>query len=228
MVDTNMTDIWDAYNTLLLSGESDRLRKILTRYNAYKQASALTGDIIEMGIFKGAGLMTWLKFVQFHEPISNRRVVGFDCFDKDIFLNTCRDYEKESASHFLAEAGELDSEQVIAQCYESAEELGMVDRLVIQVGDVGKSIPHYVKANRGRRVALLHLDIDSYYGTQEALEGFYPLLVPGGVVLMDEYGIEGWGASDAVDEYFKGLDKSPELLAVKGVVKPTTICIKPG
>jgi hypothetical protein len=33
----------------------------------------------------------------------------------------------------------------------------------------------------------------------------WPLVVPGGVVLFDEYGIRPWqGESNAVDEYFQG------------------------
>ena len=33
-----------------------------------------------------------------------------------------------------------------------------------------------------------------------ALEHLYPLVTPAGIVILDEYGMRGWGESDAVDE----------------------------
>ena len=46
-----------------------------------------------------------------------------------------------------------------------------------------------------------------YEATKIGLEYFYPLVVNGGVILFDEYGIRPWeGESAAVDEFFKGKD----------------------
>lgn len=45
-----------AYNELLIYGRVNRLNKILARYELYKMVIELPGDIVEGGIFKGAGL----------------------------------------------------------------------------------------------------------------------------------------------------------------------------
>ena len=51
------------------------------------------------------------------------------------------------------------------------------------------------------QVALLRLDTDFYESTRAELEALYPLLAPGGVFILDDYGY--WrGAKQAVDEYF--------------------------
>ena len=53
-----------------------------------------------------------------------------------------------------------------------------------------------------QRIALLRLDTDWYESTKIELEVLYPRLVPGGVLIIDDYG--HWaGARKAVDEYFK-------------------------
>ncbi len=51
---------------------------------------------------------------------------------------------------------------------------------------------------------MLHLDFDVYDATLASLNAFFPLVVPGGVVVLDQYGNQGWGESNAVDEFFAG------------------------
>jgi hypothetical protein len=51
------------------------------------------------------------------------------------------------------------------------------------------------------RIALLRLDTDWYESTRHELVHLFPLIVPGGVLIVDDYG--HWrGARQAVDEYF--------------------------
>jgi hypothetical protein len=67
----------------------------------------------------------------------------------------------------------------------------------------------------------LHLDVDAYAPTLAALEAFYPKVVTGGVVLLDEYAIPAFaGESNALDDYFGGkpprVQKFPWLSAPGG------------
>jgi O-methyltransferase len=59
------------------------------------------------------------------------------------------------------------------------------------------------------QIALLRLDTDWYESTRHELEHLYPRLVPGGVLIIDDYG--HWqGCRRAVDEYFA--ERPPLLL----------------
>ena len=61
------------------------------------------------------------------------------------------------------------------------------------------------------RIALLRLDTDWYESTKHELEYLYPLLAPGGILIIDDYG--HWdGCRKAVDEYFSTLKKKPLLI----------------
>src|ERR1051325_10354963 len=63
-------------------------------------------------------------------------------------------------------------------------------------GTVEETIP----AQAPERIALLRLDTDWYESTRHELVHLYPRLVPGGVLIIDDYG--HWeGARKAVDEY---------------------------
>ena len=54
--------------------------------------------------------------------------------------------------------------------------------------------------------------MDLYLPTKKALELLYPLVVKGGVVVFDEYGVVPWqGESTAADEYFKEIGEQPVI-----------------
>jgi hypothetical protein len=59
-------------------------------------------------------------------------------------------------------------------------------------------------------IALLRLDTDFYESTRHELEHLYPRLVPGGVLLVDDYGRVP-GCTRAVDEYFTEHGPAPLL-----------------
>jgi hypothetical protein len=73
------------------------------------------------------------------------------------------------------------------------------DRVRYVVGPVEETIPGTLPG----AIALLRLDTDFYASTRQELEHLYPLVVPGGVVIIDDYG--AWqGARRAVDEFLAG------------------------
>ena len=50
----------------------------------------------------------------------------------------------------------------------------------------------------------MNLDFDTFDPTAAALKYFYPLVIPNGVIVFDEYAAGEWGESNAVDRYFRG------------------------
>jgi hypothetical protein len=73
-------------------------------------------------------------------------------------------------------------------------------------GKVEETLP----GSRPDRIALLRLDTDWYESTKHELIHLFPLLSPGGVLIIDDYGF--WkGARMAVDEYLKEV-AAPVLL----------------
>jgi O-methyltransferase len=65
----------------------------------------------------------------------------------------------------------------------------------------------------------VNVDVDLYEPTRESLEFFYPRMVPGGVLVLDDYGsaLQSPGVARAVDEFLAGrpetLVKSPTAQA---------------
>ncbi|MFJ5487135.1 TylF/MycF/NovP-related O-methyltransferase [Hansschlegelia beijingensis] len=85
-------------------------------------------------------------------------------------------------------------------------------------------IPERFPEVADRTFALLHVDVDLYQPTRDALEFFWPRLAPGGMVVCDDYGSRKCpGAKRAFDEFFAdGRGRLIELPTVQALV------LKPG
>jgi len=100
---------------------------------------------------------------------------------------------------------------------------GRVERLLapfpharIEVG----WIPERFSAVGDRQFRLVHIDVDLFEPTRDSIEFFFPRLVPGGVLLLDDHGVMSCpGARKAAVEYFaKSGDPIIELPSGQAIV----------
>lgn len=211
---------WDAYNEFLMHGRLDRVTKILARYELFKRVVELPGDIVEGGVFRGTGVLYWAKLMQIFNPLSQRKVVGFDTFAG--YPDSDSAHEKESGQKFVADAGTKATS--MDEILGAARDLGLAQRVELIAGDATRTIEEYVRNNPGFRVALLNLDFDTHDPTAAALRHLYLLVVPGGVVVFDEYATRGWGESDAVDNFFR--DQKMVLRSIPWAMSPSAYAVK--
>jgi len=214
--------LWDSYHELILGPDIGRLRKMLVRFELYNLTRSVEGDIFECGVFKGAGLMYWLKLLAIYEPKSSKKVVGFDTFQ--FFKTELTPQEKRAVDEYLRESN---AEAIEPQAiYEYAQAAGLRDRVDLIKGDVAKTAASYAQENPRARISLLHLDLDTYVGTKAALEAFYPKVNSGGIIVLDEYGDPKWGETQAVNEYFKW--KKVKIEKIPHSMKPSAFILKKG
>jgi hypothetical protein len=77
-----------------------------------------------------------------------------------------------------------------------------VGRGTIIQGDVCKTLPQWLEQNPETRFCLCNLDMDLYEPTSVILEGCWDRIVPGGVVILDEYATSKWpGETKAWDDF---------------------------
>jgi hypothetical protein len=213
---------WDAYHELLLGPDVERMRKLLARYDVLRMVLDVPGDVVECGVFKGAGVMTWLKLLHIYAPGSHRRVVGFDTFDA--FARTSDANDADTVAAFVRESAHAGTEP--DALVHAALAAGMdASRLELVAGDICTSARSYCAANPGFRIALLHMDLDLGGPTFAALQALWPRVVRGGVVLFDEYAVPRWSESDGVDRFLEttGL----RLQALPHARTPTAVLVKP-
>ena len=213
--------IFKAYNDLIESNNLDRLQKIFTRYDFFKKTINVPGDIVECGVFKGTGQIYWLKLLRIYDEYSMKKVVGFDTFQS--FPKSILKYEKKQAKKFLKESSYKGVS--LKDINNKIKKIGLEKRSELVKGDIIKTSSNYVKKNKGFRISLLNLDLDTYEGTKAALESFYPLVSKNGIIIFDEYGKRGWGETDAVDEFFRN-KKNIKIQSIKFSNQPSAFVVK--
>jgi hypothetical protein len=190
------------------------LTRFLVRLDFFKMAMEVPGSFVEAGVYKGEGLMTWAKLLDIFAPGDTmRRIAGFDNFagfadfhEADGMTGATGDKHVGGWSPAHAKA---DLEFFI-EMFQKDRFVPRSKMIELVEGDIRETAPAYAAANPGFRVALLNLDVDLYEPTLAALEAFYPLMPPGGIVLVDEYGVKAYpGPARAIETYFG--DAMPKL-----------------
>ena len=204
------------YDQFLKDTNVDRLQKILSRYELFKKIINVPGDICECGVFKGAGIFTWVKLLKLFKPNYNFKVIGFDFFE-----NKSRPklkYKLDKKVQAFHSTGAISQKDLFKKCEE-----WNFKNLKLYAGDVKKTTKKYARDSFGSRIALLYLDVDNYEGTLEILKNLYNKMAKGGVIAFDEYALQGHGESDAVDEFLS--NKKIKLKSFSWANTPTAYII---
>jgi O-methyltransferase len=157
-------------------------------------ASRLQGDFAECGVYRG-GTALLLALIL--------KESGKSLYLFDSFKGLPKIHGEKDAWFSEGEFGEVRVEDV----EELLSDFGKM--IVIRPG----WIPETFAGLQSRSYAFAHLDLDLYQSTLDSCEYFYPRLVPGGVLLFDEYGFAAArGEKEAVDEFFADKPESPIAL----------------
>ena len=170
----------------------------------YVNKNKISGDFVECGVWKGGNLIL-LSATQEYLGIS-RVIYGFDTFlgmvaAKSIDL----DFRGESAMEMMANTPKINGEHSI-HAFASLDlvknNLSKNNSKNVKLiqGDVAETLLNI--DNLPKKISILRLDTDWYESTKVELEVLYPLLEPGGILIIDDYG-HYEGARKAVDEYFQ-------------------------
>jgi hypothetical protein len=205
-------------NAFYLTCSPGRIGKLLAHYELYRLASSVPGAYVECGVFKGASFARFAAFRHLFETEETRRLVGFDTFDT--FPDTLFEADKGRRRRFVDSAG-ADSVSV-GQLEDLLHQKGCAANVTLVAGDICLTVPEFVERNPEFRIALLHVDVDVFEPTDIVMRVLAPLVVPGGIIALDDYGVFP-GATKAVDSYLAGrserIRKLPHSLAPAFVVK---------
>ena len=168
-------------------------------YSLTRQALALDGEIWECGVFKGGTARMLASVIAAHSQ-GPRTLRLFDTFAGSPPIDDEHDvaYPKRDLTTPEQKA-ELSEEAVRGRL----REYGFVR---FHPG----LIPGSFGGLESARIALAHIDVDLYQGVRGCCEFIYPRLVPGGVLVFDDYGYASCaGARRAVDAFFADKPEFP-------------------
>lgn len=222
-------EVYKSFNDFVFSDDIKLLGKMLHRFEHFLNVKDLPGDIVEVGVFKGSGIATFSKFIEIYGPNSNKKVIGFDIFgtnEADEILNKDSKLDKECMNIVY---NRVDNEELSLESVKNrlVNTKITVDKYELVKGDVENSIPKFLEENPGFRISLLYIDVDLDRPTYFALKHLWDRILPGGVILFDEFEYHKFTESNGVEKFFKekGIDfclKSTNWIA------PTAFMYKKG
>ena len=218
--------MYDSFNYFMFSNERNVFNKLHSKFWLYDMTKHLHGDIVECGVFKGSGLVSWLKIMNLHEPFSIKKVIGFDFFDPNFVDSIDLSVDKESMSQVFTRVKNFDrSDFDVESIREKITMAGFDDtKFELVRGDISLTSKEYLAKRPGFRISLLYLDLDLYEPTYNTLVNLWDNLVSGGVAVFDEYAYHTWSESDAVDQF---LEEKKLKLVKTNIKAPTAYVIKP-
>jgi hypothetical protein len=210
------TDVGDRFAELYARSGTATMTSLERMYALYEavrhvERAGVPGDIVECGVWRGGSCM--LAALALLDLGTDER----DIWLYDTFAGMTEPTDADRSVHGLRATRRwqaLQRQEDDRWCHSPLEEVRSnmastsypAERLHYVEGRVEDTIP----ASMPRQIALLRLDTDWYESTRHELTHLYPLLAPGGVLILDDYG--HWlGSKQAVDEYFAEM-ASPMLL----------------
>jgi hypothetical protein len=198
----------------------------------YRMTLDLPGSVLELGVRNGANFYYLARLMEIFGPAArrdpacgDRHLFGFDTFagfpevsTQDRGLRQWKEMQKGGV-------GTFNRDQLFADFERFRRDSAVGDRVHLIEGDVLETVPRFVEEETAPAIALLYLDLDLYQPTLVALEHLYPLVVPGGIVVFDEYGYAEFpGETKAVNEYFK--DREIRLCRFPHAYCPSAFLVK--
>jgi O-methyltransferase len=159
-----------------------------------RQASALPGCFAEFGVFRGGTALLAAQVLR--DTADDRALHLFDSFSG----------MPETSKGEAFDAGDFSqtSETRVRALIEP-----MRPNTIIHAG----YMPQTFTGLETERFAFAHVDVDLYQSVLDCVEFVYPRLVPGGIIVFDDYGFPSCTrAREATDEAFAKLPEQPIYL----------------
>ncbi len=171
-----------------------RQPRLFSLYHSALMANRVPGDIAECGVWGGGSAYLLLE-------ATDKRVHLYDSFEGLPEPQDC-DYPT-NGSTFAACAGTfgIPSGKLAEQVGNYLSDYS--DRFTMYKGWFKDTL----QTSPDLQYAMVHLDVDFYQSYKECLEYFVPRIVPGGILVCDEYSFQHLpGAKKAIDEYFGDIE----------------------
>lgn len=217
--------VYDSFNGFIFSNDRNVFNKLYSRMKFYEMTKHLLGDIVECGVFKGSGLLTWLKILDMNEPNSIKKVIGFDFFNPNFVEDLQDEVDRELMKQVFDRCEDLEKDELsVAGVRNKLQNAGFSEsRYDLVAGDIALTSRSFLKDKPGLRISVLYLDLDLGDPTYETLNNMWERVVDSGIVVLDEYAYHGWSESKGVDRFVKehGLQIIPT-----NVKTPTAYIVK--
>jgi len=143
---------------------------------AAAKAFKLEGDFVECGVNKGGFPRAIMEYLDFGNSSKKFYLLDtFEGFDKELLTEGEKKKYKDVVPY-------RDSYEYVRKVFEEFKNVILVKG----------SVPHTLPEVRSEKIAFLSIDMNCVQPEAEALEYFWPKMVSGGVIVLDDFAYRGY------------------------------------
>lgn len=181
-LDYSIEDFYEHFPCFI---SSNVLGKYISLYECYKKTLGLAGHIAEMGVFRGASSLFFAKMSILHEPQTITQVHAFDWWKEPA--------EGDSLAWTYYEPFERIHDLVHVQ--------GLQRFVLLHRLNILTELTDFFRKNQHLQFKLVYLDAGDYDLTDKGITEFWPRIVTGGILILDQFNMEvAPGETQAVKE----------------------------
>jgi hypothetical protein len=173
--------------------DKDYTGMLIAQYELYRKVSQLEGCIVKCGVVAGNGLTRFAMLAKLMAVKTIQNLVAFEKNPVPVGVKTTRE---DNRILLDANNASITGGDTNVGCQ------GITDTIQFIPGEVNDAIPNYLIENPEMKIAYLNIDFDEYEATFTTLQYFYPRLVHGGILVLDNY-YKKEEDYDAVNDYFQ-------------------------
>lgn len=195
-----------------------------TKYNSYNMGKYVSdnniiGDIVECGVAAASNFAFMILGDKSSKNKLNRTYWGFDSFE-GIQLAGKNDTEQPGIGKITHDVNVDEDKLLVSSGITSISKQTVINNLTnwnlyenvkLVEGWIQKTLTEEL-LKEIQNISILRLDMDIYSPTLFALERLYPKVSSGGIVIIDDWGLEG--AKKACKDYFDSIGILPNYIHI--------------
>lgn len=217
-------ELYDNFNKFIFSNDKKIAAKLFWRTHFFLNTLNVPGDIAECGVFKGSGMLSWLKIKQTFSPNSYKKVIGFDFFNAEEILKSLNGVDRENMAKLFSQRS-FDPKDIFVDFLDTQIKNAGFNENDFELikGDIIQTSRDFNAKRLGAKFSIIYMDLDLDVPTYHTLKNLWSNLSNGGYVIFDEYGYHEWSESNGVDRFLE--EKKIKLNIVESQC-PTAFFIK--
>jgi predicted O-methyltransferase YrrM len=178
-----------------------------------ERTAHLSGAVADCGVYRGGSTVAMALYLR--QSGRERPIYAFDSFEgfpadaieRDLQLGGEEDADRKQGG-FSGTSFEVLSQKI---------RRFRLEKVTLVRGFFSDSLPAFPK---DIKFSFVHLDVNLEASYRECLQEFYPRLLPGAIVLFDEYNDPPWpGCKKAVDEFLSDKPEKLEPIQMNNYIK---------
>jgi hypothetical protein len=201
--DKTAIETYKFFNDFMKCDDTKIFGKLVARTILLNSVKNIPGDIVECGVFKGTGMLSFLKLKKLLFPNSIKRVIGFDFFETNELVGLLHGNDKRQVQNLFEERDFSHRLGSVDDIHNMIKKAGFSEvDFELVTGDIRQTAYDFAIQRPGFKISMLYMDLDLEHPTFCTLDAFWDRVSKGGIVVFDEYAYHRWSEDVGVDRFF--------------------------